>query len=768
MTPRTGVHDRRTIRPAWMRRASSCPPVEAFQRLLGAGRRPAFLHTGGPETPGSWSLVACDPDATFSIGPRDPDDPFDRLRRMLAAEVVLEGERPPVPFIGGWVGAFSYDLAHRTERLRTAARIDHGFPLIELARYPRVLAYDHDTAAWTACELAGPETCEGGVRSGLERLLDLALDGPLPPRETGPTFTDALQSNFSRDAYEAAVCRVLDYIAAGDTYQVNLSQRFEARLAVSPEELALRLFEASPAPFSAFVRFDGRAIVSSSPELFLRVRGREVETRPIKGTRPRGATPDEDERLKTELVASPKERAELVMITDLLRNDLGRVCEYGSVRVPELRVVESYRNVHHTYSRIVGRLKEDAGLADLLRATLPGGSVTGAPKVRSMEIIEELEPTARGPYCGAIGWIGADGAMDLNIVIRTILVEADGATGRRLTFQVGGGIVADSDPAAEYEETLDKAQGILRALRAGHTAHARRRAARRPAMNRHVILNGRLVPPGEACVSVDDRGFLYGDSVFTTLRCYAGVPFRLDRHVTRLNASLHSPIVAIAYTVDENSIRDDIARLVAKNGCLDAVVRLRVTRGRGAGPLPPKDAAPTTLLTVDPVHLDESLYARGARLIVSSERRDPHGKLGRHKLGSYLFSLVARREAAAAGADEAIIADTDGHWLECACSNLFAVVEGALVTPDVTENLLPGIARETVLECARDLGIPVSLQTLTAEITERAEEWFITNSVQEIVPVARVTTKSYTAPGPVAAVLARAYREAVAREAAGA
>lgn len=474
MSPRENVQSRRGLRTIWVQRASSCPPIDAFRRLLGAGHRPAFLHTGGPQTPGAgWSLIALDPVAAFRFTPQEPADPFDRLRQALTAGGALEGERPPVPFIGGWIGYFSYDLAHRVERLRTAARVDHGFPLVELAYHRRVLAYDHDAATWTACALVGDDASESAARSDLERLLDLISTAPLPAREPhrGAALAGALTSNFTRDAYEAAVRRVLDYIAAGDTYQVNLSQRFDGRLAISPEELALRLFEASPAPFSAFLRFGAGAIISSSPELFLRVRnsahvrGREVETRPIKGTRPRGATPDEDARLKAGLLASPKERAELVMITDLLRNDLGRVCEYGSVRVPELRAVESYPSVHHTYSRVVGVLRSDAGLrdgadlADLLRATLPGGSVTGAPKVRAMEIIEELEPTARGPYCGAIGWIGADGAMELSIAIRTILVED-----QRLTFQVGGGIVADSDPAAEYEETLHKAHGMLRAL----------------------------------------------------------------------------------------------------------------------------------------------------------------------------------------------------------------------------------------------------------------------------------------------------------------
>ncbi len=285
----------------------------------------------------------------------------------------------------------------------------------------------------------------------------------------------------------------------------------------------------------------------------------------------------------------------------------------------------------------------------------------------------------------------------------------------------------------------------------------------------YVVLNGELVPAAEATVPADDRGFLYGDSVFTTLRCYGGVAFRLDRHCARLNASLRSPVVEINHEVNPEDLRNDIARLIELNGCPDAVARLTVTRGRGVGPLPPRDAVPTTLLTVRPYVPDARLYAEGASLIVSSVRRDPSGELGRHKLGSYFPSLLARREAAARGADEAVICDTDGDYLECASSNLFAVVGGALVTPDVTENLLPGIARDVVLDCAADVSVKVLPKKLTAEIAEGAflgnvEEWFITNSVQEVVPVARIEAKQYTVPGPVTARLMQAYSEVVARE----
>jgi para-aminobenzoate synthetase component 1 len=267
-------------------------------------------------------------------------------------------------------------------------------------------------------------------------------------------------STFDRSGYLDAVRRAIEYVHAGDCFQVNLSQRLLAPLTELPLDLYARLRERNPAPFAGYLDLGEFAVASASPERFLRVTDGDVETRPIKGTRPRGRTPAEERDRMAELAASPKDRAENVMIVDLLRNDLGRVCEYGTVRVPRVCQVETFRYVHHLVSEVRGRLAAGKTPADLLRACFPGGSVTGAPKVRAMEIIAELEPTARGPYCGSLGYLGFDGSMDSNILIRTF------TAGRGwVQFPVGGGIVADSDPEREYEETLHKAEGLLRALR---------------------------------------------------------------------------------------------------------------------------------------------------------------------------------------------------------------------------------------------------------------------------------------------------------------
>ena len=288
----------------------------------------------------------------------------------------------------------------------------------------------------------------------------IAEGGGEPEREPGrsPARTT---SSFTREGYHRAVERALEHIAAGNIYQVNLAQRF--RVGPAPEAAALyrALRLESPAPFSSLVTTAAAAIVSSSPERFFEIRGDRIETWPIKGTRPRGAIEVEDLALAAALRGSAKDRAENVMIVDLERNDLGRICEVGSVRVTSLCEVQSYANVHHLVSRVEGRLRGDAGAVEIIRAMFPGGSITGAPKIRAIEIIDELEPTRRGVYTGAIGYWDVSGSCDWNIAIRTIVVEGGVAS-----FHAGGAIVADSTPEGEYEETLVKARGMMRALSA--------------------------------------------------------------------------------------------------------------------------------------------------------------------------------------------------------------------------------------------------------------------------------------------------------------
>ncbi len=395
-------------------------------------------------------------------------NPLDVLNHFL--EVYHLDPRPsPVPFIGGAVGYFSYDLCHFIERLPSTAIDDLKLPECYFGLYDLVLAFDNLEGKAYIISTGFPELKEekrieraaqrlNEVKDKLTEVSGSDTRTPLT-HVSSPTTPVTLKGNFTHQEYLAAVEKARQYIIAGDIFEVNLSQRFEAELSIPPYELYQRLRQINPAPFACYLAFDEVSVVSASPERFLRLCGDWGQTRPIKGTRPRGKTPEEDEVLANELAHSTKDRAENIMIVDLERNDLGRVCRFGTVKVTELAILEVYPTVFHLTSTIVGRLRENKSRIDLLKATFPGGSITGAPKVRAMEIIDELEPTRRSVYTGSIGYLSFNGDLDLNIVIRTFLVK-----GKKAFYQVGGAVVYDSDPEAEYQETLDKAKALVSAI----------------------------------------------------------------------------------------------------------------------------------------------------------------------------------------------------------------------------------------------------------------------------------------------------------------
>jgi para-aminobenzoate synthetase component 1 len=448
---------------------------DACLRLAGLPHALFLDSADAHSTLGRFSFVTADPFEWVAARGTAAGDPLGRLERRLKQ---LPSTRSVVglpPFQGGVAGLFGYDLCHHLERLPRPRHDEFEVPDLAVGFYDWVVAFDHRGGrAWlisTGLPELDPAARRRRAAGRLAFVRDsLAAAAPSPPARGGSSVRPALSfpmphlpglvSNFSRRGYLGAVRRAVDYVHAGDCFQVNLSQRLLHPAGPQPLELYARLRERNPAPFAAYFDLGEFVVAAASPERFLRVENGSVETRPIKGTRPRGATPAEDLRRAGELLASAKDRAENVMIIDLLRNDLGRVCAYGSVRVSEVCSLESYRAVHHLVSEVRGVLRPGRGPIDLLRAAFPGGSVTGAPKVRAMEIIAELEPTARGPYCGSLGYIGFDGTMDTNILIRTFTIGRGWAQ-----FPVGGGVVADSTPSSEYAETLDKAEGLLRALR---------------------------------------------------------------------------------------------------------------------------------------------------------------------------------------------------------------------------------------------------------------------------------------------------------------
>lgn len=466
------------------------PPFEAFKRIAHLPRA-IFLDSVHPHKRyGRYSFITAEP-FEFIIGREDKffvvtrhgkkrlDDIFAYIGQALRSHRAPLLEELP-PFQGGVAGIFAYDLAHQVERLERPRYDEFRVPEVALGMYDWVLSYDlvKERAWLVALCLSTQEEArqERIAREKIARIRRLVLSTNWASEVASPGSREVLRtdelapewvvpdlkglvSNFSKEAYLKAIEKALEYIYAGDIFQVNISQRLLYPWRENPLPIYERLRGSSSALFGGYFDMGKCLVLSSSPERFILVQGQKVETRPIKGTRPRGESPAQDRAIKAELSANPKDRAENVMIVDLLRNDISKVCVPGSVKVEELFKVETTPYVHHMVSTVTGLMEPEKTAADLLKACFPGGSVTGAPKVRAMEIIAELEPTARGPYCGCMGYIGFAGAMDTNILIRTVTLARGW-----MQFPVGGGIVAQSSPELEYEETIHKAQGIARAL----------------------------------------------------------------------------------------------------------------------------------------------------------------------------------------------------------------------------------------------------------------------------------------------------------------
>ena len=405
-----------------------------------------------------WSYFARRPARVESIGPDDADRDFERLRRMLGPRAAHDVEAPP--FQGGVIGLIAYEFGDRLEPLGLPR--DPDWPDLILADYPALLAFDHRAERVVAVGRGRDAECA----KQFARRAATWMTRPPPYRpQTDQPAADRLDRVTPADAYEASVADVIGRIATGEIFQANIAAAWTGTLSADASPFAVfeRLQAQSPAPHCAYWRLPGRALVSHSPERFVSLGANgAVETRPIKGTRPRGATPAQDDQMRAELFASDKDRAENLMIVDLMRNDISRVCAPGTVRAPGLFAVESYPSVHHLVSTVTGALKAGRDAADLLAATFPPGSITGAPKIQAMRVIAQHEPP-RGPWCGSLFWAGADGALDSSVLIRTAgFVETP--AGWRFRACAGAGIVADSDPVAERLETEVKISGLARAL----------------------------------------------------------------------------------------------------------------------------------------------------------------------------------------------------------------------------------------------------------------------------------------------------------------
>jgi len=458
-------------------------PFRAYRRAR-TGPGGVYLETTGGQS--GWGYFGTDPVSRLQVGPAlepvedvEPSPSIAELATLLDRETLVRGDCE-IPYPCGAFGWLSYDVARELEDLPDTTVDDRGLPRLQLGVYDRVAAWEEPrtgqktTLHVTACPQVGDDPAEAFDR-GRERALALIeeIDTGAPTVEGSPTpaTSATFESECPRSEFRERVQKVKEYIRDGDTFQANISQRLRAPAVVHPVEAFAALREVNPAPYSALLEFPGVDLVSASPELLLDVQppsatdesngngATRLRTEPIAGTRPRGETAEADAEFERDLLSDEKERAEHAMLVDLERNDLGKVCEYGSVSVPEYRRVDRYSEVMHLVSLVDGRLRDDATLADAVAGVFPGGTITGAPKPRTMEIIDEVEATRRGPYTGSIGVFGFDGRATLNIIIRTLVRRWE-----EYFLRVGAGVVHDSVPDREYDETLDKGRALVRAL----------------------------------------------------------------------------------------------------------------------------------------------------------------------------------------------------------------------------------------------------------------------------------------------------------------
>jgi para-aminobenzoate synthetase component 1 len=723
-------------------------PEAAFARL--EGRRGAFwldssLYSGGA---GRHSIMGCEPFGVFraragrwefDLGGRTEErgrgDPGEALERLLETYRVLNDTGRRVPFCGGAVGFLGYDFGRAAGR-GGAAR--GGPPDAHFGWYDAAAIWDHDTglawlvgAGWRRAPESAAAELEGWLSGGED-----APAGSAPPELK-------IRGDFTRARYAAAVGEVRARIADGEIYQMNLAQRFTCATAEPPARIYRRLRALNPAPMGAFLEAGDWTVLSSSPERFLEVEGGRIRTFPIKGTRPRGGTPADDAAQLRELAASEKERAELLMIVDLMRNDLGRVCRFGSVRVKRLHDLKTFATVHHLEGEVEGDLRPGVGAAELLRAVFPGGSITGAPKVRAMTVIDELEPVSRGIFSGSIGYWSACGRIDLNIAIRTIVCHRG-----RASFHVGAGIVWDSDPEFEYEETLAKGRALLAAL--GATEWPGGRRARSPVEksvpSRDRGRDGRPARPATPSASAEPSD---AKGVFETVLLAGGHPVFFDEHRDRFAAGC--AYFGLKGAPEGEALRSAAAEAIRAAGIPDGVLRWSAWEG-GHG-------RAEWAMRVEPPrpHMLRPEW-RAEICATPLPGRGPESACKHLGRRAWLDALASVR---AAGGDEAVLVDAAGHVVEGAVSNVFCVRGGRLFTPSLACRPLPGIVRSQVLSLARGMGLAVEEAALTAGELEAADEVFITNSLIGLRPVALLGGRRLAAPGPTTRLLQAAYRTSV-------
>nr|MDA3897942.1 aminodeoxychorismate synthase component I [Desulfobacteraceae bacterium] len=587
-------------------------------------------------------------------------DPFEILRQVIN-EYAMVFDDLSIPVAAGLFGYLSYDLKDFIEELPRSSVDDHGLPHLCFFAPSAIIIHDKLKGQTRLCVIDRMNHKNEKISDDIE-IIENLLTTNSQKEKTFVGGATGLKSSFSQPAYMEAVKKIKDYIVSGDIYQVNLSQRFETDFTGDAFSMFNSLYQTAPGPFYAYINAGDHQIVSTSPERFLKRNQGDVETRPIKGTRPRGKDSIEDQVFSEELVKSKKDDAELSMIVDLMRNDLGRVCCGGSVKVTDHKRLETYHNVFHLVSVVKGDLKADMDSIDLIKATFPGGSITGCPRIRSMEIIDELEPVRRHIYTGSIGYLSFHDTLDLSIAIRTATIFQN-----KMIFSVGGGVVFDSDPADEFEETLHKGRSLIGVLQAEN-------AVKESTAGEWVWQNGKLIPKEEAVIPIGDLGLQYGLGFFETICVENGEPQFLENHIQRFyrawDVLFKTPVPDLTWDV--------IIRQVIEKNSLEketAAVKIMATFGE-----------PTVLphhhlivsarkYSLRPAVIDK----HGLDLVTYPDPRQT--PLADHKTLNYLYYYQAGKWASQQGADEALILNPDGSISETNTANIILIDGKKVICP---------------------------------------------------------------------------------------
>jgi len=649
-------------------------------------------------------------------------DPFELLRDILNTYSLDRPEQGfsgvPEPVAAGLFGYFSYDLKDCLETLPRTSIDDLHLPHICLFAPAIIVVHDRmyeQTHLYISERMhSGRETLAADVK-----YFQRVMGDDIPGYGSYCGDVGGFRSNFSKSEYMAAVEKIRTFITDGHVYQVNMSQRFEMEFEGDPFSLFRELFTKNPAPFFAYINAGEHQIVSTSPERFIQRTGNRVETRPIKGTRPRGKTGDEDHKLRLDLVQSKKDDAELSMIVDLLRNDLGKVCTGGSVRVKDHKRVEAYENVYHLVSVVEGRLDSHCDSVDLIKATFPGGSITGCPKIRTMEIIDEMEPNRRHIYTGSIGYVGFNNSLDLSIAIRTATLY-----NKRIYFSVGGGIVFDSVPSDEFDETLHKGKTLMEIFK-GRESESQKN---------FVWMNGKIIPKNKAVVSATDPGFQYGFGFFETIRVDRGKPVLLEDHIARFNQTWEHLFAGDPPDLSWNVI---IEQVIRKNDLVSQTAAVKMLASATNDQTPCIN--PTLLVTARHYsHRLEGKKEHGIRLAVYTEPRlTPFAD---YKTMNYLYYFLAGKWAKDHNQDEALILNPDGSISETNTANILYIKGKSVIIP-VSPHVLPGVMQRNVCVFLKKHGYNIEHKKLGLNDIAEKGSIVLTNSLMGAVPVSSIEGK---------------------------